>query len=221
MLELASRGFRNPLDELARVDSLAELAGAVERLAPLETYVCGDCGYAEWFAVATPPLTDRARGIHPIDDPRRSMRCAQCGPNAHHLVARLHETNAAGAVSWPVDQLGGYFSCTVCDGCGKLEWYASTWARDAEPAGACRRCGDPSLERLALEQVNLAFSDYPVAMIDGEAIGSFRIRVCGSCGFTDWYASGIDRERADDHCRIERAGAALTAARGSDGGPYR
>jgi predicted nucleic-acid-binding Zn-ribbon protein len=196
-----------------------ELAGAIEGLAPLETYVCEPCGFTEWFMRTPPATTDPARGVYAIRDEHRALSCVQCGASDHHLVARMHEHNAYGPVTWPLTQIGGGFACTACNRCGKLEWYASAAVHDLCMAEPCPRCSGTRWEVEALEQANLGYRRYPVAMVAGEDVGQFRLRVCAPCGYTDWYATGIDRALADDRCQIERV---MAPARfGPGGGPYR
>jgi hypothetical protein len=60
----------------------------------------------------------------------------------------------------------------------------------------------------------------PVMVTEGKPIGEFAVHFCGECGFSEWYARGIERLYNDGYFVRQIQGERRTA-KPAAGGPYR
>jgi predicted nucleic-acid-binding Zn-ribbon protein len=204
--------------------------GEIDRVAPLETFICAGCGYTAWYSDADDELEEVPGQVVRVVDER--LRCDDCDEEAHFLVAQFHEWAAEplhGSVPLAVVRTGGWrdpvgqFAFLVCGGCGRSEWYAWGIGADAKlgksDAAPCARCGGG--ERHVVRPLREAGGEpLPVVQRNGAQIGEFEVKFCGACGFSEWYARGIEQLRADGECVLHIQGE-RQAASPAAGGPYR
>ena len=201
--------------------------GELDGVAPLDALICKACGHTLWYSCSTELSEDNDKVRRVVDE---RARCSDCDSAPHLRVAVLHEwpstplASATELTVWPFTdrEKRGRFSLLVCDQCRRCEWFAwglgddpQVGSADDEPCARCnvsaRRTIDPFREQ--------GSEPLPVTVLDGKSVGKFAVHFCVACGFTEWYARGIERLRADGtyviHIQGERP--AVPAA----GGPYR
>jgi predicted nucleic-acid-binding Zn-ribbon protein len=195
-----------------------------------ETLICEACGYTEWFARGLPdehvPVT-----IEPRD-------CPECHERrAFHVVEVLERDGQGRAVPLrvaPTDEgrVSG-FKNLICEGCGYTEWHAHHLdeilrrpSRDVHAAGGrtCDRCRGS--ERVRVETIREAGAlprPLPVVLdawlwFLSREHGRFSIEICRRCGYTEWFARGLEGLKEDLARGIRLVQG--TAPRAAEG-PYR
>lgn len=199
--------------------------GLEDGVAPLDVYICSDCGLTSWYSrVADRILPERGRIRSLIE---ASLACTDCIGRAHFLVAELREFDEVVAQRAPLHVHGGTvgrFAVLICAGCGRCEWFA--WGDLGEPIfvdkpHACVRCGAHEHRRIPVVK-EASGAALPVGMSRDVPVGHFAISVCEGCGVTEWFARDTNKLRADGDrvMRVEgtkRARVTMPPA----GGPYR
>jgi|HubBroStandDraft_1064217.scaffolds.fasta_scaffold264298_1 hypothetical protein len=126
----------------------------------------------------------------------------------------------------------GVMTTWLCNACGHTEWYASDAKLLRHPryvlgttGDPCSGCGgSPRIRIQARERAQSAVDtvDRPVAirvsMWGWRPLGNFEMRVCTTCGLTEWMALGIEELREDEHACVNRLVGGEMEGRG---GPYR
>jgi predicted nucleic-acid-binding Zn-ribbon protein len=210
--------------------------GEIDRVAPLETIVCKQCGYAVWYCDAYEDLCERPGRVTRVRDERQ--QCADCSSPVQFLVAELHERPDHPVVvgrgetvdSVPLAVLRGgwrdpvgHFALLVCSECGRSEWF--TWGIDEHTRGSrvvadpCLRCNTDT-RRYVQPLREESGEALPVAFHGEFGVGEFEVRCCDRCGLSEWYARKIDRLHVDGK-RVIELPVERPMATPSAGGPYR
>jgi predicted nucleic-acid-binding Zn-ribbon protein len=193
---------------LEHSDDGPTLLGAPQGLSPMEVFICGECGFSEWYTAQPRSLEPRPdAAMVPLNDHR--MSCRSCQSRDHLLVARFEEVERLPAVppnSWVVPLAvsrnsrgvaSGTFAVVICRDCGILTWFACDMTPPpAKLARGCRRCGAEALARIDRVE-EIGGHALPIAMHGRREIGHFHLEMCVVCGLSDWFGERFSRLVAD------------------------
>lgn len=184
---------------------------AVGSVAPVETYICDECGYTAWYTNAAPgPLAT-------------GHACAECGSVDLAQVGTLREEH--GQIPIHITLESGRIQAAVCRQCTRLRFTAidaPLWELVSTDQ-KCRWCQDAVVETYLLihEKGPWRFvKTLPIAFhqrwYGEERRGGFALRICRGCGDTEWHAERLQDLRDDP-----LAGVKLLERKKAVGGPYR
>jgi predicted nucleic-acid-binding Zn-ribbon protein len=146
---------------------------------------------------------------------RRTLHCPRCDGDELWNVRGVAEHGVGGApVAFGVAQNADPFETFICRACGFTEWYSGAGDKLAPLAPRavaevddhrhhCQKCNGRSHVLIArVEEVTDApqpglYYGYPIVPLAvlrtrRDVLGTFAALICTSCGFTGWYACGVD-----------------------------